>query len=637
MAFRGTTLPMLLFLNKRIILIALVCIYTGTIQQACAQCSVTVATFPYTEGFEANDGNWVPGGSGSDWAWGTPAKTTIITAGGGDKCWITGGLTNSFYNSQDSWLQSPCFNFSTLQHPAFYFSLFWETAKNADGGSLQYSIDGGNTWLLLGSTSDNSCTATDWYNCGSVTNLGATQGWSGNGKPTMGSCPGGNGSNGWLTARHDLSFLAGQSNVIFRFRFGAGSTCNNYDGFAIDEITISESNINTPDFIYQCIENKTVHFFSTAIQCALSYSWDFGDPASGVNNNSGLQDPLHTFSSTGTYTVTLVSTTLSGASTTVTHTIEIIDVSITVTGSILCSGDKTVSLFTHVSGGSGIYNYLWNTSPPVTTPDLLNISGGTYIVSVNSATSCLTRATAVVVDPGAITVNIKTSPARCGKNNGTAVTTVTNGVRPYQYAWSTGANTASLNNLGPGNYSCRVTDANGCYVLTNNIRIARDDKPEIVSLGNDTILCKGEQLILSPGKFVSYEWQDHSTGAFFTVKQTGVYTVHVTDSVGCSGSATIHIVVDCSDVMFPNAFTPDNNGVNDYFGPLGNIAALKNYRLRIYNRWGQLVFVSSDPSLRWDGTFKGMSLEVGNYLWFAVYDIFGKQRQVQKGILTLVR
>ncbi|HRI22160.1 MAG TPA: hypothetical protein PLA68_14455, partial [Panacibacter sp.] len=120
-----------------------------------AQCTVTVSNFPYSENFETSNGNWVSGGTGADWAWGTPVKKTINTAGSGLKCWITGGLNKTAYNpGQNSWLKSPCFNFSNLKDPYIKFKVFWETAAIVDGANLQYSTDNGATWLLAGSTNE---------------------------------------------------------------------------------------------------------------------------------------------------------------------------------------------------------------------------------------------------------------------------------------------------------------------------------------------------------------------------------------------------------------------------------------------------------------------------------------------------
>ena len=268
------------------ILFLLICTFCFT-QKIHAQCSTPISVFPYNEGFEATNGGWVPGGFGSDWAWGTPTKTVITAAASGAKCWIIGGLSgNSYSNGEASWLQSPCFDFTGLQYPYISFSVFWEMERKFDGANLQYSTNLGVSWTNVGSVSDPvNCLNDHWFNYTPISGLNplasVRDGWSGNIQPTAGSCQGGNGSGGWVTAQHAMPNLAGTPNVIFRFTFGAGTVCNNYDGFAIDDILISEAPPNNAAFTYSCTNNTTVNFTNTSALCPAP-TWNFGDTASGV-------------------------------------------------------------------------------------------------------------------------------------------------------------------------------------------------------------------------------------------------------------------------------------------------------------------------------------------------------------------
>src|SRR5215204_3713188 len=98
----------LMFLNRIFLFFFLLIIGMSSV----AQC---VTTFPYSQDFEASNGNWTPGGTASDWSWGTPLKPVINAAASGSKCWVIGTLTQSSYsNNQNSTLTSPCFDFSTL-------------------------------------------------------------------------------------------------------------------------------------------------------------------------------------------------------------------------------------------------------------------------------------------------------------------------------------------------------------------------------------------------------------------------------------------------------------------------------------------------------------------------------------------
>jgi hypothetical protein len=167
-----------------------------------ADCTNPITNFPYRETFETGAGGWTAGGTASDWTRGTPAKAVISAAGEGNNSWITGGLSNSSYNNgENSFLESPCFNFSSLVYPRISFRIFWESERRFDGASLEYSTNGGAVWYLLGTVNSNAnCEGENWYNTPGITYLGLSEGWSGNIQANSGSCLGGNGSEQVLLA-----------------------------------------------------------------------------------------------------------------------------------------------------------------------------------------------------------------------------------------------------------------------------------------------------------------------------------------------------------------------------------------------------------------------------------------------------
>ena len=598
-------------------------------------CPGAVSSFPYRETFESSDGNWTTGGAASDWAWGAPAKPVITAAGEGSKCWITGGLTTSLYNNNErSNLQSPCFDFSSLIHPRISFNIFWETEPTYDGASLQYSTDGGTSWSTVGSINSNSnCQGINWYNTANVTTLSAA-GWTGS-KQSTGNCANGNGSNVWLTAAHDLSFLAGQSQVSFKFVFGAGTICNGYDGFAIDDVNIFESPPSTADFSYTCKPNKAVDFTSLSV-CSAAAAWDFGDPASGASNLSAVTNPTHIFSAPGIYTVRLTSTFITG-NTSVTKQVNILDVMAVITKPISCASAQDAILTAAASGSVNPYSYTWNTVPPQTTPVINNIGPGTYSVLVTSGTACPVTTSLIVTEPATLKVNPVITAQICAAPNGSVVSNVSGGSSPYIYTWNTSATTANITGLMAGTYSLQLTDNHGCILNMGNIVVPNVQQNIPVSLGRDTFICPGQHLILDPGSYSSYLWQDNSTNRIFMVTQTGTYAVTVTDNNGCIGRASINVTVDCSDIYFPLGFTPNRDGRNDLFGPAGNnFSAIKDYSLIIYNRYGEKVFYSTDPYYKWDGRFKGQWPDTGVYAWYATYSVNGKA-MVKKGTVVAIR
>ncbi|HSI91250.1 MAG TPA: hypothetical protein VK927_09045, partial [Adhaeribacter sp.] len=123
---------------------------TGTVNH-----QPVIATFPYNQDFENGNGGWIMGGTNATWALATPAKTVINSAASGTKAWVTNptGLYNNFENS---YVLSPCFNFSALTgDPDIEMKAWWNADNSRDGAVLQTSIDGGLTWQNVGDFGDN--------------------------------------------------------------------------------------------------------------------------------------------------------------------------------------------------------------------------------------------------------------------------------------------------------------------------------------------------------------------------------------------------------------------------------------------------------------------------------------------------
>ena len=177
-----------------------------------------------------------------------------------------------------------------------------------------------------------------------------------------------------------------------------------------------------------------------------------------------------------------------------------------------------------------------------------------------------------------------------------------------------------LTGIGPEQAGIYTVTGNisGCatYPATAMVTVLPLPEPD---LGPDTVVCGDEQsplLVLDPGAFAQYRWQNNALTPTFSVVQEGVYWVQVTDEHGCSATDSIAVHDVCPTRYFiPNVFSPNDDGVNDYFSIFGSdILALK---LTIYDRWGNLLFESTGPDARWDGTFRGKPLNPGVYLWVA--------------------
>lgn len=166
-----------------------------------------------------------------------------------------------------------------------------------------------------------------------------------------------------------------------------------------------------------------------------------------------------------------------------------------------------------------------------------------------------------------------------------------------------------------GTHIDTLVAANGC----DSIRtlILNVDTQPMPNLGPNRELCVGDTIQLYPGLFASYLWQDNSTNDKFIVNQTGNYSVTVTNACGSASDNVAITSVDCV-ILFPNAFTPNGDGRNDYFKIL-NAFNLTDYKLTIYNRWGQLVYSTSDFRQGWDGQLKGLPQDPGMFVYYSSY------------------
>ncbi|MBP6732191.1 MAG: gliding motility-associated C-terminal domain-containing protein [Chitinophagales bacterium] len=603
-----------------------------------AQC---INTFPYTQDFESNNGNWVSGGTGDDWAWGAVSKPVITQAASGSKCWVTGGLTTSFYNlGERSYVQSPCFDFTTVQHPYVSFNIFWETENTYDGATFQYSLNGGTTWQNAGGTSDTTdCLDQNWFNSFSINNLNGIanpqQGWAGNVQNTSGSCQGGGGSNGWKSARHCMQYLAGKPNVVFRFAFGAGTQCNSFDGFAFDDFTTGEAPADPITFSFACSGNN-INFSGASNFCLYNYNWNFGDGTTGT----GLFT-THTYSSAGSYSVTLSADNKCQVGASTTQQVQMLSVATNVVTDVSCNGGNNGKAVVSPTGGSN-YTYSWNSTPVQTTDTAFNLPAGNYLVIINSPGFCELSTTVSIKEPTAISTSFTTTDDTCFTSMGSIAASTTGGTGTYQYLWSNGASTASLTNLSAGIYNLTITDSSNCAASAHATVNSVNTLTLVISSTN--ISCygtaDGEVLVTASGgkQPYIYNWSNNAITASINRLKAGTYYVTVSDAGNCvnNDSAIITQEVCPSYIYFPTGFSPNADGANDLFKATAS-PDLKKYSLQIYNRWGEKVFETTDVTEGWDGRYKYLAQPLSTYVWFAEFTFDGQKKQTQSGNVTLVR
>lgn len=179
-----------------------------------------------------------------------------------------------------------------------------------------------------------------------------------------------------------------------------------------------------------------------------------------------------------------------------------------------------------------------------------------------------------------------------------------------------------------------VLSSQGCKGTdTQNIHIY--PKPSVsITPSSDTIFYKGDKIDLDVGSgYKTIMWSSGESTAKITVDQTGGYIVTVSDTNNCFNSASIQVLVkDIPEVDATNVFTPNGDGVNDYF-VLKDIDAFAPVTLTIYNRWGDVLYTSTAYKNDWDGTYKGAYLAEGTYY----YILKTKDGKVVKSTVNILK
>ncbi|MBN2728533.1 MAG: T9SS type A sorting domain-containing protein [Bacteroidales bacterium] len=189
---------------------------------------LTITTFPYSESFEGGPGNWNSSGTNNSWALGAPANPTINSASDGTQAWVT-NLSGDCNFNENSFVISPCFDLYGMSDPWLELDIWYEAESSWDGANIEYSVDGGASWQVLGFYGE-----PNWYNDMDVNGIASNaDGWTGNNA---------NGSGGWITVEHSLQSLTSYPGAKLRVHFGANAF-NNDDGFAFDNVHIEERGI----------------------------------------------------------------------------------------------------------------------------------------------------------------------------------------------------------------------------------------------------------------------------------------------------------------------------------------------------------------------------------------------------------
>ena len=324
-----------------------------------------------------------------------------------------------------------------------------------------------------------------------------------------------------------------------------------------------------------------------------------------------------------------------------------------------CDDPNSGSIDLLVSGGSGIYSFLWSNGAE--TEDLANIPAGDYSVEITDSEGCLAQSeTFTIWRQDDIVVDLETTiDPNCIGNFVSQINdiTVSGGVPPYSINWSSGSVSIDDNTVMTayenGTYTVLVTDSFGCQVETEIITDfdeLGDASFDLSSSGQiDCGISIFNELLFtntSSGDYISVTW-DFGDGSplvtgdsvLYTYSHPGSYTITQTVeySYGCIEVFTDEIdVTDGYDIVLPNAFSPNGDGMNDTIRPV--YSCVNSIEMFIYDTFGSLIYYENNADLTgWNGILEGREAENGNYLMVVKGISIYQQEINRQGVFTLLR
>jgi gliding motility-associated-like protein len=300
------------------------------------------------------------------------------------------------------------------------------------------------------------------------------------------------------------------------------------------------------------------------------------------------------------------------------------------------------------------YNYLW--SGGLAAPNAAQAVGlcaGTFTLVLLDDNGCNVDTTFTLVDPPPFLIDLITTegescPGFCdGSLQVTAIDAAS-----YQVNNGAPQGTSTFFGLCAGEVEVTATSVNGCSAVSTatvdpgSLVVASFEVDPMVA----SILTPTFNFANTSEGATNFLWSFGTQGisansdlafSYTFPEQAGEYDVclFATNDEGCEDVACTRIVVELDfAVHVPNAFTPDGDGLNDEFRVVGDPSLNDNFRLEIFNRWGELLFTSLDITAGWDGRVQGNPAVQGVYVWqLAVRDPKTAEILSWRGHVTLVR
>ena len=317
----------------------------------------------------------------------------------------------------------------------------------------------------------------------------------------------------------------------------------------------------------------------------------------------------------------------------------IMNISATAGKNVLCHDSCTGQATVQAVGGTLPYQYFWNNINRGWHPT--DLCASTYFIKVTDNTGCSCFDTISITEPPKIIIDTIFNNCHCNQSNGNILVNVSGGVAPYNYLWNNNSTSNFINNIPSGNYSITVTDSNLCKVT--NSYFVQCEYPHL-SISHDTLVGLGQPVQLNISGALTYFWVpstnlscDSCSNPIWTGKSSTTYCAIGLDAWNCADTNCVNVTIfdDCGKITMPTAFSPNNDGHNDTYHPLGLCILSVHYS--IFNRWGEKVFESFSMQNTWDGMYNGVKAPSDVYVWYLEAVDYYKRETHTQGNVTLLR
>jgi gliding motility-associated-like protein len=286
-----------------------------------------------------------------------------------------------------------------------------------------------------------------------------------------------------------------------------------------------------------------------------------------------------------------------------------------------------------LDAGSGFTGYLWSTGAG--TRQISATATGDYSVIATDSNGCQAKDTLSVLSVYPLpVVNLSNDSTICSGNT----MILDAGPGSILYLWQDGSTGQTFNARDTGTYWVKVTSTSNCNASDTARIIIINAAPADFIIPN-TSLCRGTTLTLQPTQpLTSYLWSTGATANNITISAAGTYWLEATNAAGCKTKEfSVVTFKDCVNrINFPNAFTPNNDGLNDLFRPIIT-GPIIQYSLVVYNRYGERIFFTTDYQRGWDGIFKGVKQNTGTFTWYSHWQFLNEKPVSHTGTVTVIR